>query len=386
MKIKTLIACFILACAATSCIQDEALNSVAAIDACTGDDVQLANINADSKVINVYVHKGADLSKQKIKFEVPQGATTKVNNQATGDTESTYDFSEAPHSRKFTVTSEDGQWKPVYTVNLILAELPNSFHFEELLVSANTPYDIFYEFEQGTSQDISKVLQWSSGNPGFKLTGMAKNISDYPTVQVANGFIGKCAKLTTCDTGSFGAMVKMYIAAGNLFIGSFDLANALSDAPKATTFGFQFYKRPKTLKGFYKYKAGDVYTVPKKDAQGTIIGQEIVPDKRDRCDIYAIMYEASDNSFMLDGYNSLTSDKLVSIARIKEEDVQEGDTWREFSIPFVLQDGKQIDDQKLQNGKYKLAIVLSSSIDGAFFKGAVGSTLYVDELELICEE
>jgi len=81
MKIKTLIACFILACAATSCIQDEALNSEAAIDACTGDDVQLANINADSKVINVYVHKGADLSKQKIKFEVPQGATTKVNNQ-----------------------------------------------------------------------------------------------------------------------------------------------------------------------------------------------------------------------------------------------------------------------------------------------------------------
>lgn len=65
MKIKTLIACFILACAATSCIQDEALNSEAAIDACTGDDVQLANINADSKEINVYVHKGADLSKQK---------------------------------------------------------------------------------------------------------------------------------------------------------------------------------------------------------------------------------------------------------------------------------------------------------------------------------
>lgn len=68
MKIKTLIACFILACAATSCIQDEALNSEAAIDACTGDDVQLANINADSKLINVYVNKGADLSKQKVRI------------------------------------------------------------------------------------------------------------------------------------------------------------------------------------------------------------------------------------------------------------------------------------------------------------------------------
>lgn len=58
MKIKTLIAYFIFTCAISSCIQDEALNSEAAIDVCSGDDVQLANIDADSKVINVYVNKG----------------------------------------------------------------------------------------------------------------------------------------------------------------------------------------------------------------------------------------------------------------------------------------------------------------------------------------
>ena len=110
MKIKTLIAYFIFTCAISSCIQDEALNSEAAIDVCSGDDVQLANIDADSKVINVYVNKGADLSKQKLEFTLPQGATIKVNTPITGDTESTYDFSEEPHSRKFTVTSEDGQW------------------------------------------------------------------------------------------------------------------------------------------------------------------------------------------------------------------------------------------------------------------------------------
>ena len=48
MKIKTLIAYFIFTCAISSCIQDEALNSEAAIDVCSGDDVQLANIDADS--------------------------------------------------------------------------------------------------------------------------------------------------------------------------------------------------------------------------------------------------------------------------------------------------------------------------------------------------
>lgn len=89
---------------------------------------------------------------------------------------------------------------------------------------------------------------------------MTDNRTGYPTQQIAEGFRGKGLKLTTCDTGSFGAMVKMYIAAGNLFIGSFDLANALKDPLRATKFGIQYYKRPVSLKGYFKFKAGDVYT------------------------------------------------------------------------------------------------------------------------------
>ena len=375
MKIKTLIAYFIFTCAISSCIQDEALNSEAAIDVCSGDDVQLANIDADSKVINVYVNKGADLSKQKLKFTLPQGATIKVNTPITGDTESTYDFSEEPHSRKFTVTSEDGQWQPVYTVNVILAELPTLFSFEELLTTSSE-YDTFYEFTPATSQEISKVLQWSSGNPGFKLTGMANSKTDYPTVQIANGFRGKGVKLETRDTGSFGASVKMYIAAGNLFIGTFEVGNALANPRKATNFGFQFDKRPKTLKGHYKFKAGDVYSAEGKPQEGV----------RDKCDIYAVMYEAENNSVMLNGDDVFTSDKLVSLARIKPEDVVESDQWTDFEIPFEPVKGRVIDDTKLKNGEYKLGIVFSSSVDGAYFKGAVGSTLYVDEVELICED
>ena len=86
---------------------------------------------------------------------------------------------------------------------------------------------------------------------------MAKSPTDYPTVQVEGGFNKKCVKLETKNTGSFGAMVKMYIAAGNLFIGNFDVSKALAGqegALKATTFGFQFYKHPKTLKGYYNTK------------------------------------------------------------------------------------------------------------------------------------
>ncbi|RHJ52102.1 PCMD domain-containing protein [Bacteroides sp. AM10-21B] len=378
MRLKNLIACLFLGFATTSCIQDEALNSEAAIDACTGTDVQLAHINSDSKEINIYVHKGADLSKQQLQFKLPAGATLKANEHYPDDVMNNYDFSNDSHSRTFTVTSEDGEWHSTYTVKIIPTEVPGSFHFEELLPSSNTEYDILYEFEPGTSTNVSRVLQWSSGNPGFKLTSMADNRTGYPTQQITDGYRGKGLKLTTCDTGSFGAMVKMYIAAGNLFIGSFDLANALKDPLRATKFGIQYYKRPVSLKGYYKFKAGDVYT-----DEGVV-----QKDKKDRFDIYAILYEANENSFMLDGSNSLdlTSDKLVSIARISEEEAKETDTWTAFELPFEAVNGKSIDAAKLQNGKYKLSIVLSSSVDGAYFKGAVGSTLHIDELELISED
>ena len=62
MNFKKWTTALMLALAVSSCIQDEALNSEAAIDACTGADVQLAHINSDSKEINIYVHKGANLA------------------------------------------------------------------------------------------------------------------------------------------------------------------------------------------------------------------------------------------------------------------------------------------------------------------------------------
>ena len=43
---------------------------------------------------------------------------------------------------------------------------------------------------------------------------------DYPTLQT-EGYIGKGIRLETKSTGDFGEKVKMPIAAGNLFIGTF---------------------------------------------------------------------------------------------------------------------------------------------------------------------
>lgn len=355
---------------AVSCIQDEELNIEAAIDGCSGANIQLAYINTDEHTVSLQVQRGVNLSQLEVIFTLSDGASIAPNETLAGDNllTNTYDFSGTGYQRLFTVTSEDGSRTPTYTVSVVMSEtVPTSYHFEDLVTDSNS-YDTFIE---GT-------LQWSSGNGGFALTGMAGDRTDYPTVRVADGYSGYCAKLETKDTGSFGEMVGMYLASGNLFIGSFDLINALISPLESTLFGIQFFERPVRLTGYYKYAAGSVYSESNVDN----------PNKHDRFDIYAVFYETAevtDGTGMLNGGNALTSPALVAYAQIPEEDALETDEWTRFDLPFQLVSGKTIDDDKLANGDYKMGIVFASSVDGANFNGAVGSTLYIDEVELECE-
>ena len=106
-------------------------------------------------------------------------------------------------------------------------------------------------------------------------------------------------------------------------------------------------------------------------------------DKKDTWDIYAIFYETDEKTKTLDATNRFDHPNLISIARIDEKDRKETDEWTEFYLPFVTKTGKTVDKDKLKAGKYNVAIVFSSSIEGDYFRGAVGSTLHIDEVELI---
>ena len=57
---------------------------------------------------------------------------------------------------------------------------------------------------------------------------------------------------------------------------------------------------------------------------------------------------------------------------------------KQFELPFEYK--KAIDESALKEGKYKLAFVFSSSINGAEFKGSVGRTLWIDEVTIQCKE
>lgn len=362
--------------ALASCVQDEALNREAAVDGVEGANVQLVSIDTENKKIDLYVPRQASHSLQELKFTLADQASIEATPRLETDKPliDLYDFSESG-SRTFTVTSEDQAFHTPYLIRLVDTELPLAYSFDHLLANSSAPYDILAERQTVVGENHDRVLQWVSGNPGYKLTGMAKGREDYPTVQTPDGRNGMCVKLETRTTGSFGMMLnpKMPIAAGNIFVGSFDLSNALKDARKATRFGFPFYQKPIMLSGSYKFKAGEVFT----DENGNVVA-----GCKDTGDIYAALYEVKQSSDFLDGNTSLNSSDIVLMARVPVSETAE---WVSFAVPFTQPGSKAFDAAKLRSGKYKLELVCSSSKEGAWFRGAVGSTLYIDDIRLEVE-
>lgn len=383
MRFKTSIACFVLACAMSGCIQDEALNSEAAIDACSGPNIQLALVDQKGKTASLYVSKSTDISNLEIKFQLADCAKI-TPFETENDVPPIYDFSKhqlpitdsqklEQYQRKFNVTAENEKVQAPYIINVIKSELPTKYHFE---LENGTDFHELYELN--INENTAEILQWASGNPGYQLTAQAKTAADYPTVQIANGGIGggKYVKLETKSTGSFGTMVGMPLAAGNLFIGSFDRTNAVNNPMAATHFGFPFFYEPDELSGYYTFKRGSQFTSDGKPVEG----------KQDECDIYGVLYETNENLQFLDGSNSLDSDQIIALAKKSDGYWPETDLWKPFKCKFTLKPGKTIDPEKLKKGIYKLAIVFSSSVEGAKFNGAIGSTLCIDEVTLTVKE
>lgn len=363
-----------------SCIKDEAPNAEADITGISFKEDILANSYIDMNPsydealdaypIRVNVKEETDVTKLASVFELTPGATI---NPASG---SNQDFTSPV---RYTVTSQDKNWKRVYAVTVReqkASNIPTTFHFENVRL-VQQAYQEFYE-----EQDGGNELVWASGNKGFRWAMSKADVEDYPTVQYDNGKTGKCAKLETRLTGDLGNMVGMPIAAGNLFIGSFDMLNAITNPLSATRFRTPFYNKPLRLTGYYKYKAGEKFY-----ENGTYT------DRKDMMNIYAIFYDGVDNStgkekdVTLDGHLPDTNyehPNMVALALM--ENPHETDKWEHFDIPFdYARYGKKIDEAKLANGGYKISLIFASSKDGAVFEGAPGSTLLIDEVELIYE-
>ena len=85
---------------------------------------------------------------------------------------------------------------------------------------------------------------------------------------------------------------------------------------------------------------------------------------------------------MLNGNDVKTNPYIVALAEIGM--TKTTSEWTPFDLEFKYT--SVVDPELLRANGYSIAIVCTSSYEGASFQGAIGSTLYVDEFELICED
>ena len=77
-------------------------------------------------------------------------------------------------------------------------------------------------------------------------------------------------------------------------------------------------------------------------------------------------------------------EEVVYVIIAEVADIPETDTWTPFEMTFTY--STDIDMDELERQGYSLTIVFTSSTQGAYYEGAPGSTLYIDNVRLECEE
>lgn len=316
-------------------------------------------INADN-TITFKVNENA--TAEQLKALVP---TIVVSEKATYSVEGgTADFSK---DVVYTVLAENGN-SSQYTVKSPSRTAILKYTFDEWVV-----------VHPGLKNEYSNPAptnELSTSNEGAGLLATLGFKGGFPVSEEQNGYNGtSSAKLVTLYTKGAGFGMAPAITSGSLFTGAF-VTNA-SDQLSSTRFGIPYDKKPLLFKGVYKYAPGDNY-VDGSDKKNVLENLEIV----DECSIMAVLYEATDadgNEIILTGHDIANSDYRVATAALV--DCTAKADWTSFELPFTNLEGKTYDSSK----SYKLAIVCSSSKQGAAFKGAVNSTLIVDDFEVIGE-
>ena len=386
---KYIIIISVCCCCMASCIKDEALNKECDIESAwiEGEAYEdyfykttemRKEISSSETDIVFSVRSLLSLSTQiPLNFKITDGATIEP---ASG---SMQDFTKG--AVVYTVTSQDGEWKRTYNVTFQEVPLPaEKYSFEHVEIDKGNPMygnsnemHVFYELMANNEHNYC----WATGNSGSALTKNGAKPEDFPVYFTPDGKEGGGVCLNTQSAGVMGEWMKKPIAAGSLFLGKFMIDYVLTDALKSTQFGVPINKEPVRITGWYKYKLGEKFT--DKDMKE-------YPDRKDEASIYAVFYRNTDDkgeSYVLDGHAVEDLDKLLDnpqvykVARVAS--LPTTDTWTQWEMFF---EGHDAPDDIVAAQGCNLALVFSSSKRGAQFEGAIGSTLYIDEVQVSYEK
>ena len=308
----------------------------------------------DGTNITFKVMEGADITALVPTITISEGATV---TPASGVAQ---DFSNGK-TVTYTVVSEDYATTKSYTVSVAASQSILKYSFEDWTDGSNN--------DTLLPDDL-----WDSSAAGAGILGgtlLKKETNEDGTF---------AAKMITFEFAGTPNKLIPKITAGSIFMGKFDMMPALMGGSRldCTKFGIPTESlglkgQPVRFKGMYKYTAGETY-LDASDYNNVFETEDV-----DKGSIVAVLYKAKDangNEVTLTGRDINTSEHIVAFASIITENTEGYVTFdEEFTVNGYDPEGE-----------YKFAIVCSSSKDGDTFKGAGGSTLIVDEFEVICEE
>lgn len=208
----------------------------------------------------------------------------------------------------------------------------------------------FEDWEDIYPNNEGKDGFWATGNEGVKTAGKSPN-----TTQVDDCQHG--AKAVRME--SLGDVMLAGTAAGNLFVGSFNIN--MSKPASSPSFGKPYTGRPTKLTGYYKYDPADA-------TYGSYTDDEDKDMTKDIADIYIWLKDSSGKQI---GYGRFNEKKKVEVYTKFEIDIKYTD---KLSVPATM------------------AIVATTSKYGGIFsktkvigKMGIGSVLFVDNFNLSFE-
>lgn len=227
------------------------------------------------------------------------------------------------------------------------------------------------DFEDWTTSDeiiypgsSTSSLFWDTSNKGASTLS-----TNNPTSNITNPIVsGKsAAQLKSME-------VLSTFAAASLYTGSFGSVDIWSMSA-TVNFGRSFTSRPIALTGYYKYTPANV------KIGGNLPPNATVTDGGpDQCSIYIALSKKTysiNNKDTGSFINFESDDNIIAYGELSSGVATSGDGYTEFTIPLKYKES-QFSEQPLY-----IIVVCSSSKYGDYMTGGVGSTLLVDNFELI---
>ena len=311
-------------------------------------DIILKDILIDSDNNKIFIFLNNDLNN--FNFPILLSVNYELSSEATTNSISNNEISFTNPDDVVTleIRAEDGTIKEWY-VALVHKQIQNS-DFEDWF--DNKAMDGSFYTEIGLSAEKSV---WATANLG---TSLYKVFGTQPVYENPKTYV----KIETLRPSS-----SVPLAAGTIFTGKFDLSKAIAnplDPEKATNQGTPFTFKPTKFRVKFSYESSTPYIQVTFNNSGSIFGGNSVEEiaGEDECAIYAIL-------------ESRDGDNITEIAKAEL-----------FSktTAGVIEQYIDFNYTSIANPTH-ISVVFSSSKNGHYWKGAVGSKLLIEEFELMYE-